>query len=542
MTSQGEASLPVQPSKNALKKAAKDKEKAEKAAKRAEQEKQQKAQADAADTAKHLYGELADGMPNEDQASESIRLQELNEDMVDQEATVRASVANARGQSAKLAFLDLRQRTENIQAVIAEGGSHNISRAMIKWIAGLSRESSVLVTGVLKKPVEPVQSATISFLELHIHRCFVISKGPEKLPLQLKDAENSLSAGDGEPPTDAAGAAVAGLSTCLDHRVISLRVPTNQAIFQISDAICALFSEFLRERGFVGLNTAKIVGAATEGGSNVFEINYFGSQAFLSQSPQFYKQMAISGGLERVFEIGPVFRAENSNTPRHLTEFTGLDFEMEIQNSWTEVVDMAEDLMLYIFRGIRQRYAYLMSVVQRALPDAGNFLIPEGRAPRLRFAEGIQMLKDAGIEAPADEDISTTNEKTLGKLVREKYGSDFYILTHYPSGARPFYTHLSPEDPSVTLSYDAFMRGQEIVSGAQRIHDPEMLVQRMKSMDPPIDPESDGFRSYIDAFRMGCRPHGGGGFGLNRIAMLWLGLQNIREATLFPRDPQRKAP
>ena len=298
----------------------------------------------------------------------------------------------------------------------------------------------------------------------------------------------------------------------------------------------------MRTTGFRKVQTPKLVGAATEGGSNVFSLNYFGSPAFLSQSPQFFKQMLISSDFERVFEVGPVFRAENSNTPRHLTEFTGLDFEMRIYKSWTEVVDVAEDLMLFIFRGLQERCERERRVVQHDYPEAGNFQLPEGKAPRLRFAEGIKMLNEAGIEVSAEEDINTTNEKTLGKLVKEKYGTDFYILTHYPVAARPFYTHVATDDPGVTHSYDAFVRGQEIVSGAQRIHDPETLMKRMRSMEPPLDPESEGFKHYLDAFRNGCGPHGGGGFGLNRITMLWLGLPNIRQATLFPRDPQRKAP
>ena len=535
------------PSKNELKKLAKQKEKEEKAAKRAEQERQQKAAAEANDTAKHLYGKFADGTPSGEEGSRKrTKLLDLATKGAENDGvTVRARVHNARGQSAKLAFLDLREMTENIQAVIAEGGAHGISRQMVKWCGGLNRESIVLVTGVLEKPVEPVQSATISHLELHIQRCFVISSGPEQLPMQVKDAMHPPPVGEEvetEGAVDAAGTPIVTLNTRLNNRVLSLRTPLDQAIFAINGAVCQLFQEYLVDRHFQLLQTPKIAGAATEGGSNVFELNYFNTPAFLTQSPQFYKQMAIAGDMERVFEIGPVFRAENSNTPRHLTEFTGLDFEMEIERSWEEVVDLAEELLVFIFRGLRERCAYHMGVVQREYPDAGNFKIPEGKAPRLRFAEGIQMLKEAGIEASADEDITTAHEKILGKLVLKKYGSDFYIMTHYPSAARPFYTHVAPDDPKVTHSYDAFMRGQEIISGAQRIHDPEMLMKRMRSIDPPLDPESEGFRYYVDAFRVGCAPHGGGGMGLNRITMLWLGLGNIRQATLFPRDPQRKVP
>jgi aspartyl/asparaginyl-tRNA synthetase len=215
---------------------------------------------------------------------------------------------------------------------------------------------------------------------------------------------------------------------------------------------------------------------------------------------------------------------------------------MEILNNWEEVIDFAEGLIVFIFRGLQERCKYHMGVIQREYPDAGNFKIPDGKAPRIRFADGIAMLREAGIDASADEDISTPHEKALGALVLEKYKTDFYFLTHYPIAARPFYTHLDPKNQRLTHSYDAFMRGQEIVSGAQRVHDPTMLVERMKSMDPPLTPDSEGFRHYVDAFRMGCAPHGGGGFGLNRITMLWLGLGNIRQTTLFPRDPQRKAP
>ncbi|MCJ1291044.1 hypothetical protein MMC34_002586 [Xylographa carneopallida] len=535
------------PSKNALKKAAKDKEKAEKAAKRQEQERLEKEKTEASDTSKHLYGKLAEGIPDpsKQKSSANTTLRDLNEELENKEVTVRARVHNARVQSAKLAFLDLRQRTENLQAVIAEGGENGISRQMVKWCGGLNKESIVLVTGLVKKPKEPINSATISNLEMHVESCFVVSEGPMQLPMQVKDAMHPPPVGDEaetEDQADSQGVPVVSLNVRLNNRVLSLRTPTDQAIFQINGAICELFREHLLKQQFQELQTPKIAGAATEGGSGVFEINYFNTPAFLTQSPQFYKQMAIAGDMERVFEIGPVFRAENSNTARHLTEFTGLDFEMEIHNTWEEIIDFAEGLLIFIFNGLRERCTYWMEVIQREYPDAGNFKIPEGRAPRIRFADGIKLLNEAGIDASPDEDISTTNEKSLGRLILQKYHTDFYFLTHYPTAARPFYTHLDPGNAALTHSYDAFMRGQEIVSGAQRIHDPAMLTQRMRGMEPPLDPDSEGFKHYVNAFRMGCAPHGGGGFGLNRITMLWLGLGNIRQATLFPRDPGRKAP
>lgn len=333
MASQGEQNLPERPkgeesaapSKSATKKAAKEKEKAEKAAKRQEQERLEKEKAEANDTAKHLYGKLPDGLLAEKQNETPVltSLRELSPESENKGVTVRARVHNARVQSAKLAFLDLRQRTENIQAVIAEGGEHGISRQMVKWCGGLNKESIVLVTGLVKAPKEPVSSATVSNLEIHVLKAFVVSEGPIQLPMQVKDAMRPPPIGEeaeAEEQVDSSGAPIVTLNTRLNNRVLSLRTPTDQAIFQINGAVCELFREHMLKHHFQELQTPKIAGAATEGGAGVFEINYFNTPAFLTQSPQFYKQMAIAGDMEKVFEIGPVFRAENSNTPRHLTE------------------------------------------------------------------------------------------------------------------------------------------------------------------------------------------------------------------------------
>ena len=334
MASQEEKELPERPkgeesgapSKNALKKAAKEKEKAEKAAKRQEQERQEREKAEANDTAKHLYGKLSNGLEEQTEGRAQMSttsLRDLSEKQEGSEVTVRARVHNARVQSAKLAFLDLRQRTENIQAVIAEGGENGISRQMVKWAGGLNRESIVLVTGLVKVPKEPIHSATILGLEIHVEKVFVVAEGPIQLPMQVKDAMRPPPVGEEEETegqVDSQGTPIVTLATRLNNRVLSLRTPTDQAIFHINGSICELFREYMLKHQFQELQTPKIAGAATEGGSGVFEINYFNTPAFLTQSPQFYKQMAIAGDMERVFEIGPVFRAENSNTPRHLTE------------------------------------------------------------------------------------------------------------------------------------------------------------------------------------------------------------------------------
>lgn len=307
------------PSKNALKKAQKEAEKAAKkaAAKKADEEKRAAQQAQAAeDTAKDNYGALPDD------AVQITHLKKLGPEDVDQEVTVICRVHNSRSQSAKLAFLMLRQQGKTIQAVVAATGDA-VSRQMVKWSTSINVNSFVRVTGLVKKPDPPVASATISDLELHVRKIYLISSAAEVLPMQVKDAERPPPAVEQEGQVDAEGAPVVTLKTRLDNRVIDLQTECNQAIFTISSAVEGLFEEYMRKSGSRKFNTPKLLGAATEGGSGVFEVNnYFGKSGFLAQSPQLHKQMLIAGDCENVFEIGPVFRAENSNTHRHMTEVT----------------------------------------------------------------------------------------------------------------------------------------------------------------------------------------------------------------------------
>ena len=246
--------------------------------------------------------------------------------------------------------------------------------------------------------------------------------------------------------------------------------------------------------------------------------------------------MALCGDLERVFEIGPVFRAEKSNTNRHLTEFTGLDMEMCIKVHYFEVLDMLGNLLVHIFQGLETRYAKELDVIKAQYP----FEPFKCKTPivKLHFRDGVKMLKEAGIAQEDLEDLSTESEKALGKLVKEKYDTDFYMLYGYPANARPFYTMLDPHDQNYTNSYDFFMRGEEITSGAQRIHDPEMLAARAKHHEIPLNTIQD----YIDSFKYGAPAHGGAGFGLERIVKFYCNLHNIRKSSLFPRDPKRIKP
>ncbi|KAK2734923.1 hypothetical protein FQN57_001420 [Myotisia sp. PD_48] len=540
-TQQGQSAEggPAAPSKNALKKAAKEKAKAEKAALRATQQAATAQASQAEDTAKHLYGKL----PESAEVSQIINFVQLSDDSYEKEITVIARVDNARVQSAKLAFVMLRQQGKKIQAVIS--ATEPISRQMVKWSGQLNVNSIIQLSGLVKKPDIPVHSATFPNFELHITKVYMISEATPVLPMQVKDAERPPPESNEEGQVDSEGAPIVTLKTRLDNRVLDLQTETSQAITQISSAVAQLFAEYMLKSGSRWIFTSKLAGAATEGGSGVFEVSYFKRKAYLAQSPQLGKQMCIAGDMMNVFEIGPVFRAEDSNTHRHLTEFTGLDFEKTFQTHYHEVLDFAEDLLVFILGELKSRFKNEIAVVQKQYPKAGDFKLPkDGKALRLKYMDGVALLKAAGVDVSEQErfenDFTTAMEKQLGKIIREKYDTDFYVLDKFPSAVRPFYTKPCPDDPTFSNSYDFFMRGEEIMSGAQRINDAAELELAMKARG--VEPNQEGFEDYLNAFRQGCAPHAGGGLGLNRIVQFFLGLPNIRLATLFPRDPQRLRP
>jgi len=361
----------------------------------------------------------------------------------------------------------------------------------------------------------------------------VVSQAEARLPLQIDDASRR-EVGDSEEK-DGLSITV-NQDTRLDNRVIDLRTPTSQAIFRLEAGATRLFRDSLSGRGFVEIHTPKIISAASEGGANVFEVSYFKGSAYLAQSPQLYKQMAIASDFDRVFTVGAVFRAEDSNTHRHLTEFVGLDYEMAFNYHYHEVLDVTGALFVDIFKGLQKEFATEIETVGRQFPaEPLRFLEP---SLRLEFSEAVQLLNEAGIPMGDEEDMTTANEKLLGKLVRAKYDTDFFILDKFPLAIRPFYTMPDPTNSKWSNSYDLFIRGEEIMSGAQRIHDPVMLTAQAKKHEIDVSK----IKSYIDSFRYGVSPHAGGGIGLERVVMLFLGLDNIRKTSLFPRDPKRLTP
>ncbi|KAH0477834.1 MAG: uncharacterized protein KVP18_003329 [Porospora cf. gigantea A] len=522
-------------SKNQLKKLEKEKAKeAEKALKAAKVEAERDAaaaimnkQADSLDQAEYGYLPLIQSSTTTTRVWTS--LSKLTEVDIGKDVWIRARIHESRCKGA-IGFVVLREKLHTLQGVL--DGNKHATRDMIKWAGGVPLESVCDFFGRVVAPDQPVSGCSKSHVELEVKQMLCVTKSLPQLPFMLKDANL--------PEASAEGSSV-GQDVRLDNRILDLRTFASQAIFRVQSKVCELFRGYLLQHEFMEIHSPKLLGGQSEGGTNVFTLKYFDRPACLAQSPQLYKQMALSGDFDRVFEIGPVFRAENSNTHRHLCEFTGLDVEMTFKEHYYEVLDEFNSMFKYIFKGLTEQCSEEAKIIQEQF-GVEPFVWVED-APRLDFAEGIAMLREAGADVPGpddifDYDLDTVNEKKLGKLVKEKYGTDFYMLVRYPLAVRPFYSMPDPKDIRLSNSYDFFMRGEEIVSGAQRIHEPVYLAERALACGMDVA----GIQSYIDAFSLGAYPHAGCGVGLERVVMLFLGLKNIRKSCLFPRDPKRLTP
>ncbi|KAL7467328.1 hypothetical protein ACHAXS_009122 [Conticribra weissflogii] len=484
---------------------------------------------------------------SEEGAARWTKIGVLEKELEGQKVLVRGHLHTSRGVG-KGAFVLLRSSLYTVQCVAFESSGKDeqvgIPSAMIKFMTGVPVESIVDVYGTLTVPKNPVEGATQSNVEIQVETFHCVHKATAAMPFQMEDAcrpdlvkETDVGAYDHEANQSATEGGRVGQETRLDHRWIDLRTPANQSIFRVQSMVCTLFREYLLSQNFVEIHTPKLLSGASEGGADVFTLDYFGKPACLSMSPQLHKQMAAAcGGFERVFEIGPVFRAENSNTRRHLCEFTGLDMEMAIMEHYDEVLDVLGDLFVYIFDGLKARCGPELERVkeQHGFEDLQYLR----KTLKIDYATGCKLLREAGVEQDDYEDLSTENEKKLGDIVKEKYNTEFFIMDKYPLAVRPFYTMPDPNNPKLSNSYDIFIRGQEILSGAQRIHEPALLEERAKAWG--IDVKT--IASYVDSFRNGALPHGGGGIGMERVVMLYLGLPNIRKSSMFPRDPRRIAP
>ena len=321
------------------------------------------------------------------------------------------------------------------------------------------------------------------------------------------------------------------LEAKLDRRSLSLRNIRERARFRIQEGIVRGFRDFLYEQGFTEIHTPKIGAKSAEGGANMFRLSYFHRPAVLQQSPQIYKQMMV-GVFDRVFETGPVFRAEKHNTRRHLNEYTSLDFEMGYIHSFLDICAMETGFLQYTMNLLEKEYSKELKLLNITLPDVEKI-------PYVRFDEAKRLVSEKynrKIRNPFD--LEPEEEELIGKYFKEEYNADFVFVTHYPSKKRPFYAMDDPEDTRYTLSFDLLYHGLEITTGGQRIHDLSMLEEKIQEKGMT----EEGLEQYLDAFRFGMPPHGGLGIGLERLTMQLLGEDNVREACLFPRDMSRLEP
>ena len=373
---------------------------------------------------------------------------------------------------------------------------------------GVREECAVSVSGLLRPEPRAPGGA-----ELAEARFTVLSRpaAPPPVPLSKK---SSLS-----------------MDTELSLRPVTLRAPRARAVFRIHAAVCRAFREFLQEEDFTEIHTPKLGRAGAEGGSSQFRVDYFGRKAVLAQSPQLYKQVMV-GVFERVYEIGPVFRAEKHATQRHLNEYTSLDLEMGFLRSFTDLMALEQGFLRRLVALLRQEYAGELALLGAELPDAEHI-------PAVRFDEAKRLAAEAyGYAIREPYDLEPEEEQHIGRYAKEVWGSDFVFVTHYPGRKRPFYTMDDPEDPRYTLSFDLLFRGMEITTGGQRIHNYGQQVEKLKARG--MEPED--FSGYLLFHKHGAPPHGGLGIGLERLTMQLCGLDNIRRASLFPRDRTRLEP
>lgn len=400
------------------------------------------------------------------------------------------------------AFVLLRTKRTVVQCVYAKEWSHF-------ELENLKEESCVVITAEVVQEERAKVGYELRMLEVEI---LSVPNEPSPIVINQKKVETSLE-------------------NLLDYRPVTARNEKERAIFKIQEGITAGFRQFLRGNGFTEIHSPKLVAEGAEGGANIFKLDYFGKEAYLAQSPQFYKQMMV-GVFERVFEIGPVFRAEKHDTSRHLNEYTGVDFEMGYIQDFTEIMEMETAMLKSALTYLKANYALEIELLKLKLPEIIEI-------PMVKFMDAKQMVAEAYKRQIKDyEDFEPEEEKLLCELIQKKTGSEFVFVTHYPSRKRPFYAMENPENTEETLSFDLLFRGLEITTGGQRIHNYEEQIEKMRRRG--IEPEN--FESYLMAHKHGLPPHGGLGLGLERFVARLLRLDNVRQASLFPRDTNRLIP
>jgi nondiscriminating aspartyl-tRNA synthetase len=420
-------------------------------------------------------------------------------------ATVRGWVQAVRDQK-RVQFVIVRDESGAVQSVL---GKEEEPSELNAAISALTPESAVTVTG----DVVADERVNLGGLELQLKELHVDSLAEPELPIAPDSA----------------------LDKRIDWRYLDLRRADRRLMFEVQTTVEHAMREYWHEQRFVEIHTPKLMGSASESGAELFRVDYFDGEAYLAQSPQFYKQMAMAGGFERVFEIGPVFRANPSFTSRHDTEFTSVDVEI----AW---IDSHEDVMAFEERWLTHALQVVADThgEQIARTFGAEVVVPSVPFPRVTLADAKRMLADSGHDpVPGPEhDLDPPSERALSALIASEHGHELAFVTDYPSTVRPFYHMRHPEDQTLTRSFDLLWRGLELTTGAQREHRHDVLLTQAR--DKGVDPGPISY--YLDFFRYGAPPHGGFGFGLTRLLMQLLGQDNVREVTFLYRGPHRLTP
>ena len=401
-----------------------------------------------------------------------------------------------------VAFVVLRKREGLLQCVFEEGKTNF-------ELKELKEACTIEVEGVVAK-----EDRAPNGIEIRLREIKVLSQPVAPMPLAISKWKMNTS-----------------LEANLNNRSIALRNIRERAKFRIQEGIVRGFRDFLYEEGFTEIHTPKLGAKGAEGGANIFKLDYFHRPAVLAQSPQFYKQMMV-GVFDRVFETAPVFRAEKHNTKRHLNEYTSLDFEMGYIDGFEDIMAMETGFLQYAMALLEKEYAKEIKILGITLPNVKEI-------PVVRFDEAKKNVSEKynrQIRNPYD--LEPEEEALIGQYYKEECGADFVFVTHYPSKKRPFYAMDDPKDPTYTLSFDLLYQGLEITTGGQRIHDYNMLVDKIEKRGMT----TEGMEQYLSSFKHGMPPHGGLGIGLERLTMKIIGEDNVRETTLFPRDLSRLEP
>lgn len=397
-----------------------------------------------------------------------------------------------------ITFLLIRDRSGLVQCVIE---NNNID------LSSLKLESVVSIVGIVKK-----SNNSLNPFEILVESFEIISEAHE-LPIELNKKELNVN-----------------LDTILNNRAISIRHEKVNSIFKIQNIIVQSFREFLINKGFTEIFTPKIVAEGAEGGTEVFKVEYFEKTAYLAQSPQFYKQMMVGAGFERVFEVAHVYRAEQHNTSRHLNEYISMDLEIGFINDEFDIMNLEEDLIKFILKAIEVKGKEYLKILNVNIPKIDVSI------PKIELNEAIEILKKVYGKGDLEGDLDPEGEKLICKYAKEKYGCDFIFLTNYPKRKRPMYT--MPFEEQGTRSFDLLFKGVEITTGGQRINDYNILIKSIENKG--LNPKD--YESYTDIFRYGMPKHGGLAIGLERITTQLLNLENVREASLIPRDRTRITP